>query len=170
MSESTCYLCSQRFNVHSGWCNASESFPDNEFCPHFIPRIKMEDAAIQFFRTGKLPQDWPGINTPEYYRIVDEKTGSIEFYVSDDLYLFLKSSLIKYGIRLDEVKTFDELTEIERNYFDVIESAMVERHKKIIPRNLNEAYSHAQSVCNHDEATRLLKLIYERDRKGFRVI
>jgi hypothetical protein len=130
----------------------------------------MEDAAIQFFRTGRLPQDWPGIDMPDYYRIVDEETGLIEFNASDDFYLFLKSTLKKYGINLNEVNTLDELTEIEREHFDEIESAMVERHKKKIPRNLDGAYNHAQSSRNHDDATRLLKLIYERDRKGLRVV
>lgn len=170
MSESTCYLCSQRFNADSQWCNACESYPDEEFCPHFIPRIHMEDAAIQFFRTGKFPQNWPGIDEPDYYRIVDEETGSIEFDASDDLYVFLKSTLSKYGINLDEIKTLDQLTEIERQYFDEIESAMVELNDKKSPKNLDDAYNHARLTRNHDEATRLLELIYKRDRKGFRVI
>ncbi|MFC1333479.1 MAG: hypothetical protein G8D81_19790 [gamma proteobacterium symbiont of Clathrolucina costata] len=170
MSESTCYLCSQRFNAYSQWCNACESYPDEEFCRYFIPRIHMEDAAIQFFRTGKLPQDWPGIDEPDYYRIVDEKTGSIEFNASDDFYLFLRSTLARYGIKLDKVKTLDQLTEIEQQHFDIIENAMVERNNEKTPRNLEDAYNHAQLSRNHDEADRLLKLIYERDRKGFRVI
>jgi hypothetical protein len=130
----------------------------------------MEEAAVQYFRTGILPQDWPGINMPEYYRVVDEITGRIEFNVSDDFYLFLKSTLISYGINIDEITTLDKLTEVERTYFNEIESAIIERRKKNMPSDLDNAYIHAQSVRDQDEAERLLKIIFERDRKGFQVV
>ena len=170
MAESTCFLCSQRFNAPTRWCKACDSAPKDEFCPHFMPRIIMEEAAVQYFRTGTLPHDWPGIEMPEYYRIVDEESGRIEFDTLDEFYLFLKSTLIKYGINIDDITTLDKLTEIERAYFDEIESAIIDRRKMNMPSDLDDAYIHAQSVRDQDEAERLLKIIFERDRKGFKVI
>lgn len=130
----------------------------------------MEEAAVQFFRTGTLPHDWEGIDMPEYYRVTDDVDGSIEFITSDKFYLFLKSIFNKIGINLDEVKTIHELAQLERDYFSVIESAIVKRQNLKKPKNLEESYSMAHSSNNHDKAAKLLKLIYERDRKGFKVI
>jgi hypothetical protein len=130
----------------------------------------MEDAAIQFFRTGKLPQEWPGIDMPEYYRVVDDETGSLVFNVFDDFYLFLKSTFRKLGIELDKVETLDDLAELEREYFNEIESAIIRRQHMSKSKDLDEAYSQALFGHDRDEAARLLKLIFERDRKGLKVI
>jgi hypothetical protein len=170
MSKATCFLCSQRFNVQSSWCNACESFPEDEFCPYFMPRIPMDEAPIQYFRTGKLPQNWSGIDMPEYYRILDIQSGRIEFDTSDKFYLFLKEILCKYGINLNEVKTLTELTEIEHDYYYEINSAIIQRHQNSKPKDIDEAYTLTPSNYNKYEADRLLNLIYERDRKGFKVI
>lgn len=129
----------------------------------------MDDAHIQFFRTGKFPADWEGVDD-EYYRLLDDNTGFIEFNKTDDFYIFLKSAFAKYDVNLDAVKTIDELSQIEREYYYVIEGTMIERRKKKKPRNLDEAYSYALAIHDNSEASRLLRLIFERDRRGILIL
>jgi hypothetical protein len=169
MPESTCYLCSQRFGIKSGWCNACDNYPENEFCPKFSPRIEMENAAIIYFRTGALPDDWHGIDVRDYYRVTDESTEAIEFDTSDRHYKIIKTTLRKLGINLDDIQTLDELSAIERDFLPEICDAMARQHKEN-SGSLDETYLNALSYWKNDEAKRLLHIIFERDHRGLNIV
>ncbi|MBT3028816.1 MAG: hypothetical protein KME48_16795 [Candidatus Thiodiazotropha sp. (ex Ctena orbiculata)] len=130
----------------------------------------MEEAAVQYFRTGKLPDEWQGIQSSDYYYIVDEEKGLIKFDKSDDFYLLLKSTLIRYGVDIDVDNTLDHLNDIEFIFFDEIESALIERRGHKTQMNIDDAYIHALSAKDSNSASRLLELIFERDRRGLSVI
>ncbi|MEW8509157.1 MAG: hypothetical protein AB2598_20960 [Candidatus Thiodiazotropha sp.] len=129
----------------------------------------MEDAAVMYFRTGELPVDWPGIDMPDYYKITDESAGTIEFIADDKHYKLIKSTLRNLGFNLDTIKTLDELTTIEQYFLPEICNSMSSQRKNT-PGSLNDAYINTLSYWDNRNAKRLLKIIYEKDRKGFKII
>ncbi|MES9990233.1 MAG: hypothetical protein ABW077_20230, partial [Candidatus Thiodiazotropha endolucinida] len=126
-------------------------------------------AAVIYFRTGALPEEWPGIDMPDYYQVTDESAGTIEYETTDKHYQIIKTTLRKFGINLDDIKTLEDLTAIERNYLPDICDAMARQHKNN-SGCLDNAYINALSYWDKKDAKHLLNLIMERDRKGFMII
>jgi hypothetical protein len=129
----------------------------------------MEDAAVKYFRTGTVPDDWPGIDMPDYYQVTDESTEVIEFDTSHEHYRIIKTTLRKVGIDLDDIQTLNELSAIERDFLPEICDAMAKLHKNK-SGGLDEAYLNALSYWNNDEAKRFLHIIFERDRRGLNIV
>ena len=91
----------------------------------------------------------------DYYKVVDFKTGTIEFITNHPTFATLKNAFLAVGIDILTIKTEEELDHFESTYEEHINSMILSKYRTMKPKTLSQQLAKARLLGNNEEADRI---------------